>query len=96
MTSKEILKDYIPLILDFKLKRELRTNSEFSPLLAMAYEIETGDKNTAASIRGNCNSCISRAVDFFANLFSKEQDNKQEVEEPKQKRKRINNIKPTT
>lgn len=96
MTSKEILKDYVPAILDFKKSRELRTDTQFQSLLSKAYELETGDKQTASQILYNCNSCIARAVDFFSNLFSKELDNKQEVAEPKQKRKRINNIKPTT
>jgi hypothetical protein len=91
MTSKEILKDYIPAILDFKRSRELRTDTQFQKLLSQAYEVETGDSHTAKSILDNCNSCIARAVDFFSNLFSKELDNKQEVTEPKQKRKRINN-----
>jgi hypothetical protein len=91
MTSKEILKDYIPAILDFKRSRELRTDTQFQKLLSQAYELETGDRQTAKSILDNCNSCIARAVDFFSNLFSKELDNKQEVTEPKQKRKRINN-----
>ena len=91
--SKDILKDYIDKILDFHKSRELRTDTNFTKLLSKAYEVETNDKRTAASILQNCQSCIARAIDFFANLLIKEQDSKRGVEEIKPIRNKQNSSK---
>ena len=84
------LEQYKENILHFHKSRELRSDSNFVKALSEAYGEYTGDKRTAASILQNCNSCISRAIDFFANVFLEQQNRKSEVAEPKQKRKRIN------
>lgn len=86
----EILENYKESILHFHLNRELRSDTNFVKALSEAYGKETGDTRTAASILQNCNSCISRAIDFFANIFLEQQNRESEVAKPKQKRKRIN------
>jgi hypothetical protein len=84
------LEKYKESILHFHKSRELRSDSNFVKALSEAYGEHTGDKRTASSILQNCNSCISRAIDYFANVFLEQQNRESEVAEHKPKRKRIN------